>query len=1026
MTLVFKAPDGTNRVVALANDCIGVDTATCGGAPGVTSAVCRAEPGLATRLDVDLGDRRLVFPFPDTDADFAGAGRRPDARRSGRDRRDAEGRPAAVPARDRRRCAAQSGLLACIDELYANDGACGTTAPDDVFPRFTALPVAERLREPTASTSRRRAPRSRPRCAPRSTPTATCSCRSSGGGVLTRDQGLPVPRLIRFRTKSPLPFTVPEQVFLGSFTPEGGKLPPILEPQLDPTVADPDVFTALRLGRRAVRRRSASRAATAPASAATRDGSRCTRDLDCRGGTCARSCVDEPATLCPLGNECATGACGELFDLGALAPTAARSSSRAPRRSSASCRRTRTARAIPALCVGVGNACVSYALEAQSPVPLDGLVASDTMRTFAFRESIDGVDRNGDGDTTDTVVTLRDRTTGVVGALDATAGCGLTAGAEGRAVQRVSRPPFTLPGARGRGRRARLPRERVRAERRATRTATATPPTGSCASSGSGAGETALVRDRAVDGASKIDGRRSRSRAAASSSARRRPRTRRVGRQRASVADGGGEAAAGGDRRRALGERPLRRLRQRRHRPHRPRQRHERHARRLPARPRDRRHDPGERPDRRRRRGRRDVRSVPRRSRPTAASSRSPASSTNLLGPGARHQRRPRRVRARHGDARDRAHQRRLRRRRVGAARPTPDVAISDDGRFVAFVSDASDLLPPGEDTNGVDDVFVRDRLTGTTERVSVGDRRRSKATAASGVEREIGISGDGNVVVFASDARELLAGRDGHRTPTSTTARPESRSRWPSSTPAFGGGRAVGRPVARSRFSHDGRFVAFAAGGNVLPPGKDTNGVADVFVRDRVTGVVERVSVASDGSAGHGRRRLHRRSARPHAISADGRYVVFRSDMTNLVPGGDDAARHPTSTTASPGRRGADVARRHGPRRASSTCRHLRRRSHDRRSTPTPTNLLGPGGDGNGTFDVVVVRADPTDPARRRRAALRRRRARRRRARVDRRRDGHDHDALPGRRGVGRERQRGVPPSRVDDRHRELSRPAR
>ncbi|MBY0398095.1 MAG: hypothetical protein K2X91_16745, partial [Thermoleophilia bacterium] len=59
VTLIFAAPDGTRRVVALSDDCVGVDTVACAGTAGVASAVCRTEPGLATRIDVDLGDRRL-------------------------------------------------------------------------------------------------------------------------------------------------------------------------------------------------------------------------------------------------------------------------------------------------------------------------------------------------------------------------------------------------------------------------------------------------------------------------------------------------------------------------------------------------------------------------------------------------------------------------------------------------------------------------------------------------------------------------------------------------------------------------------------------------------------------------------------------------------------------------------------------------------------------------------------------------------------------------------------------------------
>jgi hypothetical protein len=62
VTLMFKASNGTNRVVALATDCTGVDTATCAGTPGVASATCRVDPRLATHLDVDLGDTRTSSP----------------------------------------------------------------------------------------------------------------------------------------------------------------------------------------------------------------------------------------------------------------------------------------------------------------------------------------------------------------------------------------------------------------------------------------------------------------------------------------------------------------------------------------------------------------------------------------------------------------------------------------------------------------------------------------------------------------------------------------------------------------------------------------------------------------------------------------------------------------------------------------------------------------------------------------------------------------------------------------------------
>src|SRR5207253_2716603 len=80
------------------------------------------------------------------------------------------------------------------------------------------------------------------------------------------------------------------------------------------------------------------------------------------------------------------------------------------------------------------------------------------------------------------------------------------------------------------------------------------------------------------------------------------------------------------------------------------------------------------------------------------------------------------------------------------------------------------------------------------------------------------------------------------------------------------------------SALSADGRFVAFDSAATDLVAG-DTNGTNDVFVHDRQTGITERVSVASDGTQGN------KASSYP-ALSADGRFVAFDSDATNLVAG--------------------------------------------------------------------------------------------------------------------------------------------
>jgi hypothetical protein len=141
--------------------------------------------------------------------------------------------------------------------------------------------------------------------------------------------------------------------------------------------------------------------------------------------------------------------------------------------------------------------------------------------------------------------------------------------------------------------------------------------------------------------------------------------------------------------------------------------------------------------------------------------------------------------------------------------------AISADGRYVAFAS-FSDNLVPG-DTNGKVDVFVRDRLTGTTERVSVSST---------------GVQGNGNSGIL----------------------------------------NGMGGPS----ISADGRFVAFDSAASTLVKG-DTNNTIDVFVHDRVTGTTERESVSSTGVQGNGD------STHP-SISADGNRVAFDSFADTLV----------------------------------------------------------------------------------------------------------------------------------------------
>jgi Tol biopolymer transport system component len=136
-------------------------------------------------------------------------------------------------------------------------------------------------------------------------------------------------------------------------------------------------------------------------------------------------------------------------------------------------------------------------------------------------------------------------------------------------------------------------------------------------------------------------------------------------------------------------------------------------------------------------------------------------------------------------------------------------LSISRDGRYVAFTSYATNLA--ASDSNGVSDVFVRDREAGTTTRVSVGPGARQ----ADGNSYGPSISAYGRYVAFVSDAGNLVS--------------------------------------------------------------SDQNGVADIFLRDRQTGVTQLLSVNSNGKQGD-------LASESPAINAGGRYVAFASSASDLV----------------------------------------------------------------------------------------------------------------------------------------------
>lgn len=204
--------------------------------------------------------------------------------------------------------------------------------------------------------------------------------------------------------------------------------------------------------------------------------------------------------------------------------------------------------------------------------------------------------------------------------------------------------------------------------------------------------------------------------------------------------------------------------------------------------------------------------------------------------------------------------------------------SVSADGRYVAFQSSSANLVP-NDSNNFEDDIFVHDRLLGHTALIS----RHTNGAPGDGNSIAPSISADGRYVAFTSEATTLVDGDTNgvadifvHDRQEGQTTRVSVHSNGPqgndsSHTPSMSG---------------DGRYVAFASHADNLIANDTAECWAwglfetciDIFVHDRLSGQTKLVSRRKDGT------QANQHSISP-AISANGRYVVFRTDSSNLTP---------------------------------------------------------------------------------------------------------------------------------------------
>ncbi|MBF0124394.1 MAG: PD40 domain-containing protein [Magnetococcales bacterium] len=208
------------------------------------------------------------------------------------------------------------------------------------------------------------------------------------------------------------------------------------------------------------------------------------------------------------------------------------------------------------------------------------------------------------------------------------------------------------------------------------------------------------------------------------------------------------------------------------------------------------------------------------------------------------------------------------------ASRGSSEPSLSADGRWLAFQSFADNLV--SGDSNGVWDIFVSDTSSGQIKRVSIA----SNGAQSNGDSYRPSISADGRLIAFESSADNLVSDDTNGSADVFVydTATKQTKRISVANDGSQGNSHSY-----YSAMAANGKFVAFLSYASNLV-NDDSNGLGDTFVYDLTTSQTKRVSIAGDGTQGDG-------SSGPPSISADGKVVTFSSNATNLVAADEGAA---------------------------------------------------------------------------------------------------------------------------------------